>query len=447
MDIIANIDAEACVIGSALKQEGVFPLMRQLLPDAKMFYRAMHQDFWQAMCDIGDEAISSSAILAKCMERGVWAGDLRTEAEAYLSELDALLPSGFAGELAARIVREEYIRREMRIELKALLSRVEDPTVPTHVLPSQLEEISKTTLNSAVVAEVDKVALSKEFDHVVDVGGTDGLTTTFEDLDARMGGFVPGGLYIIAARPGQGKSALMLNMAERYIKAGSHVGFAALEMNAKQCLDRMVAARAGINSRKLRKGKLEAVEAKLAKETKNSLLPLWHVSDKPGQNIHDIQALCRAWHKNDGIPVLMVDYLQIVGALDESMERRLQIGQITRGLKLLAREQNIVVIAGCQLSREQEKRKSRPILADLKEAGNIEEDADGVLGIYRESSDMSASTWKIELGVMKNRHGEVGHISLDYDRACNRFVAISARDSVDAAFRDHRAGKDWKRVS
>ncbi|HVU29385.1 MAG TPA: replicative DNA helicase [Sphingomicrobium sp.] len=299
-------------------------------------------------------------------------------------------------------------------------------------------------------------------------GHLSGFTTGLESLNAKIGGLHKSDLMIIAGRPGMGKSSLGTNIAfaaaQRFVRdvedgiepeksAGAPVALFSLEMSSDQLATRILAEESGISSENLRMGKISQQEfrqlARAAAELQN--LPLY-IDDTPGLTIAALRTRARRLKRQKGIGILVVDYLQLLqgsGKGSSSDNRVQEISEISRGLKQLAKELNVPVIALSQLSRAVEQREDkRPQLSDLRESGSIEQDADMVLFIYREDYYLAAKqpaddhpdfpAWQEEMAraygraeviVAKQRHGATGKVRLKFDSRITKFS-----DAVDDSY-------------
>jgi replicative DNA helicase len=265
-----------------------------------------------------------------------------------------------------------------------------------------------------------------------------GTPSGFADLDTITGGFQPGNLIIIAARPSMGKSALVTNMAENVALNKDHrrpVALFSLEMSEAELAQRFIASQASIKGDDLRKGRLRD-EAKWKRVLRTAgeydTAPLY-VDDSSDIGIMDVRAKARRLHQQamaeyGGLGLVIVDYLQLMRA-DSRIENRVQqVGEMSRGLKILARELNVPVIALSQLSRGVESRTDkRPMLSDLRESGQIEQDADLVMFIYRDEYYFPETTDKpgeAELIIAKHRNGGLGDVPLTFQNEYPRFLGL-----------------------
>src|SRR5206468_1334705 len=292
-----------------------------------------------------------------------------------------------------------------------------------------------TRLDEILHEEIDKLELLSE--KGVSLTGT---PSGFKDLDDLTGGFQPGNLLILAARPAMGKSALALNIAQNAtLGKGTEgrgpvpVALFSLEMSRVEIAHRMLGAEAKISGDALRKGQVKSDWRRvLLASEKLSKAPLW-IDDSSDLGIHELRAKVRRLKsRQPDLALVIVDYLQLMRPEDSRENRVLQIGTISRGLKLLAMELKIPVIALSQLSRRLEERTDkRPMLSDLRESGSIEQDADVVMFIYRDEvynkddeggEDYTSNAGKAELIIGKHRNGPIGKVDLAWQAQFARFL-------------------------
>lgn len=264
-----------------------------------------------------------------------------------------------------------------------------------------------------------------------------GMSTGFVDFDRMTGGLHQSDLLVLAARPGVGKSALALCIASQVATLhNAPVGVVSLEMGRDQLLQRLLSMDSGIDSQKLRNGRITSSELVTLTEAlgRAETRPI-HIDDTPTQSVADVQAKARRLVAAHGIRLLIIDYLQLVegGRPGKADENRVQeVSHITRSLKQLARELDIPIIALSQLSRAVEGRQSKvPMLADLRESGSIEQDSDLVMFIYREELYDKETDKKgiAELHIAKHRNGPLGSVTLFYDQRTTRFRDLAPYSS------------------
>ena len=262
-----------------------------------------------------------------------------------------------------------------------------------------------------------------------------GTPSGFKDIDEKTGGFQPGNLVVLAARPSMGKSALVANIAENAALAGRPVALFSLEMSESELAQRFIASQAKIHGEDLRRGKVAAKEwpRVLNACQKLSDAPLF-IDDSSDTGVLEIRAKCRRLHAqmDGGLGLVIVDYLQLMRSEGRIENRVEQVSQMSRGLKALARELNVPVIALSQLSRQVEQRggEKKPILSDLRESGAIEQDADLVMFIYREEyyDHDSERPNEADIIIAKHRNGPVGEIVLTFMREFPKFFNYTSED-------------------
>lgn len=386
----------------------------------------------------------------------------------YLAEIAANAITGGAVVDYANAIADLYLRRRL-IELghdmatKAAKASLEDSA------KAQLGEVETQLFNLATTGDTDRgsVSLVEAMTVAIDAaekayqhgGGITGVTTGFKTLDAKMGGFHPSDLIILAGRPSMGKTALATNMAFRAARefdksngeAGAPVLIFSLEMSADQLAGRILADVTSIPSHKIRRGELTErdiptfIEA--SRDLQNTGL---YIDDTPALSIGQVRQRSRRLQRTKGIGMIVIDYLQLLRGSASSSENRVQeISEITRGLKALAKELHVPVVALSQLSRAVEQREDkRPQLADLRESGSIEQDADVVMFVFRESYYLQRAepaqrpdesqdrynerfaAWseraqlmegKAEVVIAKQRHGPIGNPMLAFIDEFTRF--------------------------
>lgn len=273
-------------------------------------------------------------------------------------------------------------------------------------------------------------------------GAMTGLPTGLRDLDELLGGLNRSDLIIVAGRPGMGKSALASNIGFAAAQSGTPVGFFSLEMSGEQLANRMVAEQAGVSSERVRRGDLTApqFDRVLAAAHGVESLP-FYIDDSAAMTVQGLRTRARRQKRLHGLGLIVIDYLQLIESSRKRSENRVQeVSEITRGLKTLAKELDVPVLALSQLSRAVEQRADkRPQLSDLRESGSIEQDADVVMFIYREEYYLERGTeedraklintaGKAEIHIAKQRHGPTGIVHVNFDGPTTRF---SDRDRND----------------
>src|SRR3954452_11524717 len=431
-----NLEAEMSVLGAILiSDRTLYALVIEEGLKPADFYRDRHKAIYESMLALYHEAepIDVVTVSDHLNQRGLL-DDLGGR-----STIDALAgapPSVSGARRYARIVRENALLRrllstpssiqrgvgERRFEPRDLVERAEKAMLEVAHDDSQADFRGiREILND----ELQKMQLLSE-------QGTSltGTPSGFKDLDEITGGFQAGNLIILAARPSMGKSALVTNMAENAaIDHGRAVAMFSLEMSETELAQRFVASQGRIFGDKLRKGRVQDSEwPKILDATKKlSTAPLY-VDDSSDIGILDIRAKARRLHQQapGGLGLVIIDYLQLMRP-DAGTESRVeQVGQMSRGLKILARELNVPVIALSQLSRAVEQRHDKkPILSDLRESGQIEQDADLVMFIYRDeyyNKDESEDQGLADVLIAKHRNGGLGDVTLTFRKEYPKFL-------------------------
>jgi replicative DNA helicase len=354
---------------------------------------------------------------------------------AYLATLDVDLPDLSRVESYVEIIKERSLRRRLLdactdiyrtcmdggLEARYALDRAEQ-----RILELGEEAISKgfVPLRSLLDDTLREIEVRGESEFP-------GLRTGFGDLDRMSHGLNPGNLIILAGRPGMGKTSLALNIAEHVaIRERKGVGVFSLEMSEHEIVMRILSSESGIPYGRLRQGRLSDRDWTKLIDVRQRLsdAPIW-LDESANPSLLEVASKTRRLRGEKKLDLLVIDYLQLMQSGVAFESRNLEIGAITRGLKQLAKELGIPVIALSQLSRQPERRGSdhRPQLADLRESGSIEQDADLVAFIYRDevyNADDPENQGAAELIVAKNRHGETGVIDLHFDGEITRFLGI-----------------------
>jgi replicative DNA helicase len=438
-----NIEAEESVLGAMLVAEGAIAAgMADQRLRADDFYRESHRTIFSAIKSLYDkgEAVDALTVCAELEERGELE---KAGGKAYVHQLATALPTAGNARHYARLVKEQAMLRALLDTAREIQINVtERRGEPQHLMEDaerRMFEIAHEenardfrSINEVLHDEIDKLErLSREG---VEFTGT---PSGFRDLDFITGGFQPSNLLVLAARPSMGKSALVANIAEHVaVKAGKPVALFSLEMSETELAQRFVASQARMPGDKLRKGQVaqgdwpKVIKACEALET----APLW-IDDSSDIDILELRAKSRRLHskelaRGDGLGLIIVDYLQLMRPDRTSDSRVEQVGQMSRGLKILARELNVPVLAVSQLSRAPEQRPDkRPLLSDLRESGQIEQDADLVMFIYRDEmyNDETENPGVAEILVAKHRNGPTGKVELTFLDRYPKF-ASKARD-------------------
>ena len=262
------------------------------------------------------------------------------------------------------------------------------------------------------------------------------ISTGYKSFDEKLGGFKRGDLIIVAARPSMGKTAIALNFAQNVAKKNRHVAIFSLEMSKEQLTDRLIAAAMAVDSWKLQKGKLTEDEfARMGDALETLSHSKIYLDDSPaGEGLTSIKSKARRLKMESGLDLIVIDYLQLMSN-GNSLNRVQEVSEISRGLKSLARELDVPVIALSQLSRQLESRPDkRPVMSDLRESGSIEQDADIITMLYRDDyyNEFSETPGVTNVLIRKNRNGPIGQVDLKFEKSQQKFYEIErTADAVD----------------
>src|SRR5690349_3387149 len=436
-----NLEAEQSVLGAVLLSESTLP---GLIIDERLtaadFYRASHARIYQAMLDLNTagEPIDALTIVEHLKQ----AGELDSVGGAAAIEvLAGTVPAIGNVRQYARIVRENAMLRRLLHASYEIQERVHGHEALPRDLVDQAERLILEVAHDDAAKDFKKIdiVLDEETDRLqrLSLEGTpvSGTSSGFDDLDALTGGFQPGNLIILAARPSMGKSALMANFCEHAaLNSDKAVLLFSLEMSESELAQRFIASQASVKGDDLRKGrvpqsrwgKILAASGRLAESN-------LYIDDSSDLTVLDVRAKARrlAQQNADGLGLVLIDYLQLMRAGGNVENRVEQIGQISRGLKTLARELEVPVIALSQLNRGVEQRKPpTPMLSDLRESGSIEQDADLVMFIFREDyyDKESEREGIADLIIAKHRNGGLGTVELTFQRDFPRFMSYAGDD-------------------
>ena len=426
-----NIEAERSVLGSLLiDPEGYTKISGALRPED--FYRHSHKRLYQAIQSLGERSEPPDWVTV-CEELERMEALEEVGGEVYVSSVANDVPSAFHVEYYADIVRRAAVLREIidgasRIASMAMTADAESTQV-LDTAESIIFSIARQT-DSREYVPIREV-LTEFFDQLdfrnQHPGVLSGIPTNFETLDSLTGGFQRSDLVIVAARTGIGKTTFLLNVARNAARNNEvPVGIFTLELSAEQLVQRLVSLEARIDSRKLRDADLEDTDFQRIGRAIGELSesPIY-IDDSPMLSIMQLRGKARRMQAEHNIGMIVLDYLQLMQG--SRTENRVQeISEITRSLKGLARELNVPIVAGAQLSRAVEQRpESRPRLSDLRESGSIEQDADLVIFLYPETSDSTdAGPVNIVCDVAKHRNGPVGRLNLRFARNLGRFDEV-----------------------
>ena len=441
------IELEEAVLGAMLiDKKGVDEVIDLLEPGA--FYKTAHKNIFESILNLFQNSqpidlLTVSSDLRKNGKLESIGGDY------YLIQLTQRVASSAHIEFHARIILQKYIQRSLiRISNEIIESSYKESTDVFDLLDeaeSKLYDVAQGNIKKSSDTAQNLVILAKKkIEEIANKDGLSGIATGFEKLDSLTSGWQASDLIIIAARPGMGKTALTLSMARNIaVIHQSPVAFFSLEMSSVQLITRLISAETGLSSEKLRTGKLADHEWKQLNVKVGDLekAPLF-IDDTPALSIFDLRAKARRLASQHGIKLIVIDYLQLMTAGNNSKagNREQEISSISRNLKALAKELEIPVIALSQLSRAVETRggTKRPQLSDLRESGAIEQDADIVSFIYRpeyygidewDDEEHTSSVGQAEFIVAKHRNGGLDNIRMKFIGQLGKFEDIQSNDS------------------
>jgi replicative DNA helicase len=431
-----NLEAEQSVLGAVLLSDTALPALiidERLQPED--FYREAHGLIFQAMLDLHTvgEPVDALTLVEHLKQGGLLE---QVGGRAAVDLLAGSVPAVGNVRQYARIVRENAMLRRLLHASYEIQARVHSHEAP----PRELVDLAERSILE--VAHEDRRKdfraihdlLSSELDKLEQLSA-EGLSVTgtpsgFEDLDRITGGFQAGNLIVLAARPGMGKSALMANFAEYAALNGKNaVALFSLEMSESELAQRFIASQASIKGDDLRKGKVPPARwGKILAASNRLAESALFIDDSSDLSVLDVRAKTRrlAQQQADGLGLVLIDYLQLMRASGQTDNRAEQVGQISRGLKTLARELEVPVIALSQLNRGVEQRSDkRPMLSDLRESGAIEQDADLVMFIYRDEyyDDDSEDEGIAEVHIAKHRNGGLATVKLTFQAEYPRFMS------------------------
>jgi len=434
-----NIDAEASLLGSILIDSDAIVKIADLIHPSD-FFDKRHELIYQALIQLYESRSAIDVLtLANILKNG---GHLDNIGGAvYLTELTNFVPTATHAEQYADIVHQKALRRKLINVSQEMITLGFDETRSINELIEDAEAnlftVSEQHIKQSVVSI--ETILAESFERLDDLHKDKkklrGIPSGFKDLDNLLAGFQRSDLFVLAARPSMGKTALMLNFAHNVaVKAKEPVLLFSLEMSKEQLVDRLLSIQSGVDAWALRTGNLTDTDFEKIGEAMGVLseAPIY-IDDTPGITVSDLRTKARREAHNHPLGLIIVDYLQLMsgGSRYTSDSNRVQeISEISRNLKGVARELNVPLIAASQLNRSVENRSPQiPHLADLRESGSIEQDADVVAFIYREEFyNQETDRKKItDILIKKHRNGPIGGVELYFDSDKQRFRSIETK--------------------
>jgi len=408
-------EAEESVLGALLlDKDAIIAVAEFLLP--KDFYDERHKEIYEACLSLFEERVPVDVLTVA--ERLKKTKSLkRVGGSSYLADLANKVPTAAHVEHYGRIVKESATKRNLMKAANTIVDLSFDEALGAEEIldRAEMEVFALSQNNLTKVFTPVKDALAESFDRLDELHkqaeGLRGVPTGFKDLDDTLAGMQKSNLIILAARPGVGKTSLALNIAQSLaVNYNRPVGIFSLEMSREELVDRLLVAQADIDAWRLKTGKLSEEDFTALSNAMGVLAeaPIY-IDDTPALSITEMRTKARRLQVDVGIDLLIVDYLQL--ARSRNLENRVQeVSEISQGLKNLARELKIPVMALSQLSRAVEQRgEKRPQLSDLRESGSIEQDADVVMFLWKEDDENSGN---FVLDIAKHRNGPLKSVKL-----------------------------------
>ncbi|MBI3624152.1 replicative DNA helicase [Candidatus Saccharibacteria bacterium] len=437
-----NTEAEASMLGAILiDADAIVKIADAVTKDD--FYEDRHKRIFEAMVQLYEKHSPIDVLTLTDQLRNTGFLDM-VGGPAYLTELTNFVPTAAHVEQYAHIVAQKALRRRLIKASQDIVGLGYDETKNLQELIEEAEtslfEVSQRHIKQDVTSL--ETILTESFDRLdelhKDTGKIRGVPTGFKDLDSILAGLQRSDLFVLASRPSMGKTALSLNIAHNVaIKSSLPVLMFSLEMSKEQLVDRMLAMESGVDAWALRTGNLSDADFEKISQAMGTLSEAQiYIDDSPSITVSDLRTKARREAHQRELGLVIVDYLQLMSGTNRfgSEGNRVQeISEISRGLKGIARELNVPLLALSQLSRSVESRTPpHPQLADLRESGSIEQDADVVAFIYREEyynpqSDRRNIT---DIFIKKHRNGPVGAAELYFDRDKQRFSSLDSKHTT-----------------
>ena len=425
-----NLDAEQATLGALLLDwDSISVVIQYLRPDG--FYSLQNQKIFSAMLDLYNEGRQGDLISLK--EKLKEKGDLEAAGGiAYISELTDRVPTSANVDYYAQIVKDQSIRRELIKSAAKIVSKAHDDTIESRgVLEEAQKEIFNLTDNTAshefkTTQELVTQVINRIQTVYKNKTSLTGIESGFTDLDQMTAGFQPSEMIILGARPSIGKTAMALSMIQHIaIQKKIPSAFFSLEMSDVQVMQRLFVQESRISSEKLRTGFLSHNDFQALQDAAGKIYdsPLYIV-ETPNMKLLDLRSVARRLKSQNDIKIIFIDYITLIGSENTQIPRHEQVAEISRSLKSLARELDIPIVVLSQVARSTEGK--APTLAELRESGSIEQDADVVMFLHRERSpENKGDTIPTELIVAKQRNGPVGSVDITFIPHFTKFENVS----------------------
>jgi replicative DNA helicase len=438
-----NVEAEASLLGAILIDADAIVKIADAI-GAEDFYDARHKHIYEAIITLYEkrQAIDVLTLSNQLKDMGFLE---MVGGPAYLTELTNFVPTAAHAEQYAEIVAQKAIRRRLIKASQEITGLSYDESKQLRDLIEEAEtrlfQVSQQHVKQSVVSI--EAILAESFDRLDDLHKNSakvrGVPTGYRDLDNILAGLQRSDLFILAARPSMGKTAFVLNLAKNVaVQANEPVLIFSLEMSKEQLVDRLLSMESGVDAWALRTGNLTDNDFEKLGQAMGTLSESKiYIDDTPGITVSDMRTKARREAHQHKLGLIIVDYLQLMsggGRFGGDANRVQEISEISRGLKAVARELNVPLIALSQLSRSVESRNPQiPQLSDLRESGSIEQDADVVAFLYREEYYNPETDRKniMDVLIKKHRNGPIDNVELYFDREKQRISSLEKRHGAD----------------
>lgn len=425
-----SVESEQSILGSILlDKDAIITVAETITPTD--FYKDAHRIIYESMMALNNknEPIDMVTLTDELRKRG-YLDDIG--GVTYLTSLSTIVPTTSNVKYYADIVKEKSVLRQLIKASNDIINlgygSGESAENVLDFAEKKIFDISQERTNDDF-KPINQV-LMDTYDMIESIysnkSDVTGVTTGFKDLNKKINGLQRTDLILVAARPAMGKTAFALNLVQNAaIKGNASVAAFSLEMSKEQLAQRMIAAQSNVELKKMKTGTLNDADwpriiSAMAVMSDAKIF----IDDTPGIKINELRSKCRKLKMEQGLDLVMIDYLQLMESDSKNESRQQEISKISRSLKILAKELDCPVVALSQLSRAPEQRADhRPVLSDLRESGAIEQDADIVMFLYRDEYYHSDSEKKdlAEIIIAKNRHGETGSVELVWMGSIQRF--------------------------
>lgn len=433
-------EAEISVLGSIMLDKDAMLKVVDLLSPAD-FYNPARQKIYEIALELFSKGqpIDALTVTSKLKEKKLIQ---KIGGASYVTEIIEAVPSSAHVVHYANIVREKKVRRDFA----SVSSEIHEKAFGEEKFDELIDGIEKRVFSISQMSKPQKFAhvkdeLGSAYERMERLhrgdGALRGVPTGFAQLDNILSGLQKSDLVLLGARPSFGKTSLALDIARQAAFKGSAVGVFSLEMSREQIVDRLIASQANVSLWRLRTGRLkDELEFEMVKNSLDELAEIsLYIDDTPSPNILQMRSMARRLQLEHGLDLLVIDYLQLIQPRTGSDNMVQQVTEISRGLKSLARELSIPILALSQLSRAVDQRDVKiPRLADLRESGSLEQDADVVLFLYRKDRDKlevaEEDQNSVEVIIAKHRNGPLGSVKLHFDPERVSFRNIDAVHAI-----------------